>query len=88
MQQRASYSITSSARARSVGGTSRPSALAVLRLITSSNLRSLSSSTPGKGLPARAFGRFQRVVRATSAHGTYTNSVAVGAALFQNRTAR
>src|SRR5256886_8935143 len=32
------YSITSSARARSVGGTSRPSALAVLRLITSSNL--------------------------------------------------
>ena len=32
------YSITSSARASSVGGTSRPSALAVLRLITSSNL--------------------------------------------------
>jgi hypothetical protein len=31
------YSITSSARASSVGGTSRPSALAVLRLITSSN---------------------------------------------------
>ena len=30
------HSITSSARARSVGGTSRPSALAVLRLITSS----------------------------------------------------
>jgi hypothetical protein len=29
------YSITSSARARSVGGTSSPSALAVLRLITS-----------------------------------------------------
>ena len=33
-----SHSITSSARASSVGGTSRPSALAVLRLITSSNL--------------------------------------------------
>src|SRR6516164_8962250 len=33
-----SYSITSSARASSVGGTSRPSAFAVLRLITSSNL--------------------------------------------------
>ena len=33
-----SYSITSSARASSVGGTSRPSALAVLRLITSSYL--------------------------------------------------
>ena len=32
------YSITSSARASSVGGTSRPSAFAVLRLITSSNL--------------------------------------------------
>src|SRR5262249_27149469 len=32
------HSITSSARAISVGGTSRPSALAVLRLITSSNL--------------------------------------------------
>ena len=32
------YSITSSARASSVGGTSRPSALAVLRLITRSYL--------------------------------------------------
>jgi hypothetical protein len=32
------YSITSSARASSEGGTVRPSALAVLRLITSSNL--------------------------------------------------
>ena len=32
------HSITSSARARSVGGTSRPSALAVLRLMTSSYL--------------------------------------------------
>ena len=31
------YSITSSARARSVGGTVRPSALAALRLITNSN---------------------------------------------------
>src|SRR6476619_933388 len=34
----ASHSITSSARASSVGGTSRPSALAVLRLTTRSNL--------------------------------------------------
>src|SRR5262245_65815340 len=33
-----SHSITSSARARSVGGTSRPSAFAVLRLIANSNL--------------------------------------------------
>ena len=32
------YSITSSARASSIGGTSRPSAFAVLRLITSSYL--------------------------------------------------
>src|SRR5262245_61315498 len=32
------HSITSSARAMSVGGTSRPSAFAVLRLIASSNL--------------------------------------------------
>src|SRR5262245_43499175 len=32
------HSITSSARASSVGGTSSPSALAVLRLMTSSNL--------------------------------------------------
>ena len=38
MQQKTLYSITSSARASSDGGTSRPSALAVLRLITSSNL--------------------------------------------------
>ena len=37
-QQTARYSITSSARASSDGGTSRPSALAVLRLITSSYL--------------------------------------------------
>jgi hypothetical protein len=37
-QQIRAYSITSSARASSVGGMSRPSALAVLRLIISSNL--------------------------------------------------
>ena len=36
--KRQSYSITSSARASKVGGTSRPSAFAVLRLITSSYL--------------------------------------------------
>src|SRR5438094_1590074 len=34
----ACYSITSSARASSVAGTSRPSALAILRLMISSNL--------------------------------------------------
>jgi hypothetical protein len=37
-QQIALYSITSSARARSVGGTSMPSARAVGRLMTNSNL--------------------------------------------------
>jgi hypothetical protein len=36
--RRNGYSITSSARASSIAGTSMPSALAVLRLITSSNL--------------------------------------------------
>ena len=38
MNSRRLHSITSSARASSVGGTSRPSALAVLRLMTSSYL--------------------------------------------------
>ena len=38
LQQRYLYSITSSARSSSCGGTSRPSAFAVLRLITSSYL--------------------------------------------------
>jgi hypothetical protein len=37
-QQTASYSITSSARSSNDGSTVRPSALAVLRFITSSNL--------------------------------------------------
>src|SRR5262249_25549665 len=37
-RHRCNHSITSSARARSEDGTSSPSALAVLRLITSSNL--------------------------------------------------
>src|SRR5262245_23664930 len=39
------YSSTSSARASSVGCTSRPSALAVLRLITSSNLVGCSTGS-------------------------------------------
>src|SRR5215475_1246933 len=38
------YSITSSARASSVGGISRPSALAVVRLISSSNCAAESKS--------------------------------------------
>ena len=37
------HSITSSARARSVGGTSIPSAFAVFRLMTSSNLTGCST---------------------------------------------
>src|SRR5450759_5124293 len=42
------HSITSSARARSIGGTVRPSAFAVLRLITSSNLVGCwTGSSPG-----------------------------------------
>src|SRR4029434_4472912 len=38
LQQKASYSITSSARTSKEGGTVRPSSLAVFRLITNSNL--------------------------------------------------
>src|SRR5262245_14422424 len=42
------HSITSSARASSVGGTSRPSALAVFRLITSSNfVGCMTGRSPG-----------------------------------------
>src|SRR5262245_1793569 len=42
------HSITSSASARSIGGTSRPSVLAVLRLITSSNFVGCSTGmSPG-----------------------------------------
>src|SRR5262245_54247176 len=44
----AHHSITSSARARSVGGTSIPSALAVVRLMTKSNLVGCSTGrSPG-----------------------------------------
>jgi hypothetical protein len=45
------YSITSSARASSDGGTSRPSALAVLRLITSSNLVGCSTGRSAGFVP-------------------------------------
>src|SRR5262245_26769537 len=43
-QQGSPYSITSSARASSVGGTSRPSAFAVFRLITNSNFVASNAS--------------------------------------------
>jgi hypothetical protein len=48
-----SYSITSSAVASSVAGTMRPSALAVLRLITTSYLRA-SCTGRSAGLPPHA----------------------------------
>jgi hypothetical protein len=47
------YSITSSARASSVGGTSRPSALAVPRLMTSSNRVARSTGTSAGLAPLR-----------------------------------
>src|SRR5215468_1052749 len=47
------YSITSSARASSDGGTVRPSALAVLRLITSSNLVGCSTGRSDGLAPSR-----------------------------------
>ena len=47
------YSITSSARASSVGGTSRPSALAVFRLITNSNLVGCSTGMSAGFAPRR-----------------------------------
>src|SRR5262249_44627400 len=47
------HSITSSARARSVGGISRPSALAVVRLTTSSNLVGCSTGRSAGFAPRR-----------------------------------
>ena len=47
------YSITSSARASSVGGTSMPSALAVPRLITSSNFMARSTGMSAGLAPLR-----------------------------------
>src|SRR5215510_298965 len=49
----ACYSITSSARASSVGGTSRPSALAVCRLMTNSNLVDCSTGRSAGLAPLR-----------------------------------
>src|SRR5262249_41575814 len=47
------HSITSSARASSVGGTSRPSALAVIRLMTRSNFVGCSTGRPPGFVPRR-----------------------------------
>src|SRR5262245_40823776 len=49
------YSITSSARASSVGGTSRPSAFAVLRFITRSNFVGCSTGRSMGLVPLRIF---------------------------------
>ncbi len=48
------YSITSSARARSVGGTSRPSAFATIRLTTRSNLVGCSTGRSAGFAPAKS----------------------------------
>ena len=53
MKSRRAHSITSSARASSVGGTSRPSAFAVLRLISSSNFVARSTGMSGGLAPLR-----------------------------------
>src|SRR6478609_2422218 len=47
------HSITSSARARSVGGTSRPSALAAIVLMTSSNLLACTTGKSAGFAPLR-----------------------------------
>ena len=52
---RRSYSITSSARASSAGGASRPSALAVLRLITRSSRVGCSTGKSPGFAPSRIF---------------------------------
>ena len=59
MNSRRSHSITSSARASSVGGTSRPSAFAVLRLMTSSNLVDCTTGRSAGFSPLR-IGRCRR----------------------------
>jgi hypothetical protein len=48
-----SYSITSSARVSRAGGTVSPSALAVLRLMTSSNLTDYTTGSSEGFLPLR-----------------------------------
>jgi hypothetical protein len=60
------YSITSSARTSSVGGTSSPSALAVLRLITSSNLVGCSTGSSAGFAPFRILSTNGAVCRARS----------------------
>src|ERR1700745_2999835 len=76
------YSMTSSARASSVGGISRPSAFAVLRLITSSNL------TDGKFARVLALRKTIGIGRAAPIIIELVNSVGQQAAEFSEDSAR
>jgi len=60
----ASHSITSSARASSVGGTSRPSAFAVLRLMTSRKRYQYRKEPPCAGGSRSRIRRFRRKAKA------------------------
>src|SRR5262249_20961399 len=64
------YSITSSARASSVSGTSRPSALAVLRLITSSNLVGACTGSSAGVAPLRMRSTYDAASRNSSTCST------------------
>ena len=64
-----SHSITSSARASSIGGTSRPSALAVVRLMISSNLVGCSTGMSAGLVPRRI--RRQSRRRANTTPGSW-----------------
>src|SRR5262249_52504622 len=61
------HSITSSARARSEGGTSKRSALAVLRLITSSNLLDCTTGRSAGLAPLRTGAVYSPTSRQVSA---------------------
>jgi hypothetical protein len=66
----ADHSITSSARASSVSGTSRPSALAVLRLITSSNLVGACTGSSAGLAPLRMRSTYDAASRNSSTCST------------------
>jgi hypothetical protein len=62
------YSITSSARPSSVGGISRPSALAVLRLITSSKWVGCSTGRSAGRAPFRILSTYTAALRKSSSY--------------------
>src|SRR6266498_1399033 len=68
------HSITSSARASSVGGTSRPSARTVLRLIMSSNLVGCWNSNPGNS-GTQFFEQLQSLPSNIGSHQTETSEI-------------